>query len=256
MAEGLGHSPCKGRLMNAPLRLDVRDGVTRATLNRPERGNALDGETVEHLIDALEQASKNDTRAFVIQGEGRHFCTGFDIPEDGSDDAILLHRFIRIEMLLQRVYRAPFVTIAIAQGRTFGAGADLFLACDRRAATADAKFCFPGAGFGILLGTRRLVERVGSDEARRLVRTGAIIDATKAIDISLANLLLDPSGVEEMIAEEAVVSIESDTMAGLQHATATVDDDAALVDLVRSAAKPGLAARVASYRARVKAARQ
>ena len=241
--------------MSEPLKLETRDSVTRATLNRPDRGNALDQETVERLISAFENAATNGTRAFLIAGAGRHFCTGFDVPESGSDDATLLHRFIRIEMLLQLVYRAPFVTMAFAHGRTFGAGADLFLACDRRATAAAAGFSFPGAGFGILLGTRRLVERVGSDAARRLIRTGDTIDAAEALHINLANLRLDPDGLEAMIEAETAMAIEGETMGRLHQVTGTVDDDEALADLVRSAARPGLAARVASYRSRVKAAR-
>ena len=48
--------------------------------------------------------------------------------------------------------------MAVATGRAWGAGADLFASCDIRACTPDASFRFPGTAFGIVLGTRRLVE--------------------------------------------------------------------------------------------------
>ncbi|MFX8308781.1 enoyl-CoA hydratase-related protein, partial [Acinetobacter baumannii] len=89
----------------------------------------------------------------------------------------LLLRFVRIEALLQRVHGAGVATLAVATGRTWGAGADLFAACDRRLAFADASFAFPGSGFGLVLGTARLAGRIGDAAARRLLLDGSVIDA-------------------------------------------------------------------------------
>lgn len=243
--------------MIAPGAVDItcHDGMVRATLRRPERGNALDEATVESLIEALERAATDGTQAFVIEGAGRHFCTGFDLPESGADDAHLLYRLIRIELMLQLVYGAPFVTMAFAHGSTFGAGADLFVACDRRVVAGEATFSFPGAGFGILLGTARLAERVGTDVARRLVRTGDAIGTPEALRINLANEEASSSDVDAFIARSIRTAIASETLAGLHRVTKRVDGDTALAELVRSAARPGLAERLAAYRERVKARR-
>jgi enoyl-CoA hydratase len=237
------------------LKLTADGGVVRAMLNRPERGNALDEYIVEALISALEDACKTQARVFVLDGAGRHFCTGFDLPEQGADDAHLLHRLVRIETMLQLVYRAPFLTVSIARGRTFGAGADLFAACDRRITLPDARFAFPGAGFGILLGTRRLCERVGADAARQLVRTGRTIDADEALRINLANLSSAPDDADAVIDAETQIAIDVPTLRGLNQVTSLADDDKALADLVRSASRPGLAARLAAYREKVKASK-
>ncbi len=234
------------------LNLTAESGVVRAILNRPERGNALDEHTVEALISAVEEATKTQTRVFILEGAGRHFCTGFDLPEQGADDAHLLHRLVRIETMLQLVYRAPFLTVGIAHGRTFGAGADLFAACDRRITLADTRFSFPGAGFGILLGTRRLCERVGADAARQLVRTGRTIDAEEALRLNLANLSSTPEDVEALIKLETKIVIDEPTLLGLNQVTSQADDDKALAELVRSASRPGLAARLAAYRETIK----
>ncbi len=238
--------------MNSPLAITSADGVVRVMLSRPERGNALDEASVEALICVLEEASLALARVLVIEGAGRHFCTGFDLPEQGADDAHLLHRLVRIETLLQLVYRAPFVTVAVAHGRTFGAGADLFAACDRRITLSDASFAFPGAGFGILLGTRRLCERIGPDATRWLVRTGQTIGAEEAVRLNLANLSCEPDMVETLIADATHIAIDAWTLSGLNRATAQADDDRALAELVRSAGRPGLADRLAVYREKVK----
>ena len=235
-----------------PLDISSSDHVVRAVLKRPERGNALDEATVECLIDALEKSMAEGTRAFIIEGAGKHFCTGFDLPEQGADDAGLLYRLIRIELMLQLVYEAPFVTIAFAHGRTFGAGADLFTACDFRFSSNDALFAFPGAGFGILLGTSRLAERVGTDAARRLIRTGAAIDVQEALRLQLATEIVALADVEACITASMKTPIAPNTLASLHRITRRADSDRALAELVRSGARPGLAERLAAFRARVK----
>ena len=151
------------------------DGVCRVTLNRPGAGNSLSADLVAALEAVVEEGAVRRPRLMVLRGEGRHFCTGFDLSRlDEESDETLLARFCRIELMLQKVHRAPFPTLAIAHGRTVGAGADLFAACTHRLAAPGSQFAFPGAsGFGLVLGTRRLVQRVGAERARRWVETGA-----------------------------------------------------------------------------------
>src|SRR5579859_8110377 len=96
--------------------------VVILTLKRPERGNALDPSTVEALLAAIERAPSDDAGLIVIGGEGRHFCTGFDLTGvDRASDGDLLLRFVRIELLLQRIYQSPVPVMALAKGRVIGA---------------------------------------------------------------------------------------------------------------------------------------
>lgn len=105
----------------------LAEGVLRLTLNRPDKANALDAEIVEGLLDGIAAACGNETRLLVLAGAGRHFCAGFDLSDlDTISDGDLLHRFVRIETLLQTVFHLPFATLALAHGRVMGAGADLF----------------------------------------------------------------------------------------------------------------------------------
>ena len=170
--------------MSAPELLSVREGaVLHLTLNRPDKGNALSAQLVQALTDALDQASaERDLRLVVLAGAGRHFCTGFDLSDlDQATDDGLLARFTRVELLLQAVHAAPFATLALAQGRAMGAGADLFAACTERWIVDDAKFAFPGAAFGLVLGTTRLTTRVGAPQAAEWIQSGAVFDATVAL---------------------------------------------------------------------------
>jgi enoyl-CoA hydratase len=229
-------------------------GVRRElTLSLAEKGNALSDSVVSELATALDTAERDGVRLIVLRGEGRNFCTGFDLSDIGeASDADLLARFIRVEMLLARVWTMPVPVIGVAHGRTWGAGADLFAACGRRLALSSARFAFPGSGFGLVLGARRLGVRIGADAARRLVSAGQEIDANSAKALGL---------VEDIVAEEALNAI----LDGEAHAIARPDAqtaialsaalaersglvDADLANLVRSAVRPGLKNRIAAYR--------
>lgn len=166
--------------MNQELLIEKTGAVLTLTLNRPDKANALNAELVQALAAAVDTAHGDGTRLLVFKGNGRNFCAGFDFSgvEDASAGDLLL-RFARIEALLQAVYHAPFATLALAQGKNFGAGVDLVLACGKRVATADAQFRMPGLKFGLQLGTRRLAARIGGDRARCSPR--AILSAQKKL---------------------------------------------------------------------------
>ena len=225
-------------------------GVITLTLNRPEMGNALGPALVEALIAEVGAACRpGETHTLVLRGAGKHFCTGLDLSDlDGLSDGDLLLRLVRIETLLAVLWHAPIRTMAVAHGRTWGAGADLFAACEQRVAVAGASFRFPGAQFGIVLGTRRLSERVGTDVARALVVDGGTLDAAQALACGLASLPAEPP----MLASPVV---EASLAAAVRLATRADLRDADMAALVRSAAVPGLQARVSAYRQSQLAAR-
>jgi enoyl-CoA hydratase len=231
--------------------MSLGPGVALLRLDRPEKGNALSAALVAALHAGLRDAIADpQVHTVAFAGDGRNFCTGFDLSDlDAVDDAALLHRFVQVELLLDAVWRAPVRTVAVAQGRTWGAGADLFSACDVRLATADASFRFPGVGFGLVLGTRRLAVRVGRDEARRLTCDGASLDAAGALRCGLATAPAD-AGIDSLAAHCGIPAADRTTVAALRAATACDQGDADLAALVRSAARPGLKDRIVAYRAR------
>jgi enoyl-CoA hydratase/carnithine racemase len=231
------------------------------TLDRGGHGNALDAAMVAAIAHAVESCSRSeDIDTIVLHGRGRNFCTGFDWSgtEDASDGDLLL-RFVDIELMLAALWSAPKRTVAAVQGRAWGAGADLVVACDVRIAEDAASFRFPGAGFGLVLGSRRLAERVGVATARRIVTTGESLDAAAAQDIGLLTSIvpaglatdgtLDDAALDRVLAPMAV---DAHTLAGLVRATRPAQDDADLANLVRSAARPGLVARLRRYRESVR----
>jgi enoyl-CoA hydratase/carnithine racemase len=230
----------------------VDAGVARLTLDEPGNGNALSSSLVGAATSAVDRAIADPAvHTLVLSGAGRHFCTGLDLSElDTETDDSLLARLVRIELLLVALWHAPLRTVAIAQGRVIGAGADLFAACDVRLLDPAATIRFPGAGFGLVLGTRRLADRVGPGAALAWVSSGQVLGAQEAVETGLATAVLDAGPLPSL-----GPSLDRETWRSLRLAARQDHRDADLAALVRSAARSGLKARIATHRDRALAAR-
>ncbi|MDB5825165.1 MAG: enoyl-CoA hydratase/isomerase family protein [Herminiimonas sp.] len=226
--------------------------ATVVTLNRPEKMNALNGELVDALLQVVEHAAGNGTRLLVLKGSGKNFSAGFDFSgyEEASEGDLVL-RLIRIEQLLQAVYYAPYYTVALAHGRNFGAGADLICSCSHRIAAAESTFRMPGLRFGLVLGTRRLAQRIGTDATRRILMQSVNFDAGEALTMGFLNELAQPEQWDGVIASLAKKSGGLSVAAEESLLRVTAPDTRAddLAELVTSASRPGLKERIRQYRA-------
>lgn len=238
--------------MSDCLEVDCNDAVWTLTLNRPEKRNALDAQLVEALIAALEQARVINPSLLVIRAQGKSFCAGFDFTGfETSSEGELLWRFVRIEQMLQLLHALPVLTVALVQGQNFGAGVDLMAACKHRVATPDATFRMPGLKFGLVLGTRRLAQLVGVEQARQIQQVAKTVAADHA---KALNLVTEIASVDQWDAvlgaqSEAACVLSADARAALYRVLREDRDDADLAALVRSVARPGLKDRIAKYRA-------
>lgn len=226
-------------------------GTLEIVLNRPEKMNALGASVVEALHETLDQADDDVIRLLVLRGEGRNFCAGFDFTGyEEQSDGDLLRRFIRIEQLLQRVYHAKYDTMAFAHGRNFGAGVDLFAACNRRISHPDASYKMPGLGFGLVLGTRRFASLAGASWAREILHDGVTFDAAQALDHNFATALLQREQWPGQIVsvQKFACGISIDAASRLFRVSRPDTRDADMAELVASAARPGLLQRLRDYR--------
>jgi enoyl-CoA hydratase/carnithine racemase len=237
--------------MVEPIKLERSDDIVWVTLNRPQYGNALTPTTIDALERAIEEAAACGCRLFVLRAVGKNFCTGFDLTDiDSASEADLLLRFVRIELLLQKLASARFATLALISGRAIGAGADLAVACDRRVVVGDASFAFPGAAFGLILGTHRLAERTSNSFAREVVRSGRTIGAAEARAAGLATAIASSDDIPGLVSAEAAAArrLDGSTSLALAAATRGDDGDRQLAALVRSAARCGFKERIVEYR--------
>ncbi len=240
------------------MRVERRDGLVTLTLANPATANSLTAEAVEGLLHAVREAHTDGTQTLVFNADGANFCSGFDLAhlEDMRDGDLLL-RFVRVELLLQAVYMAPFDTVACAKGATYGAGADLFAACRSRLADPGARFLLPGLQFGVALGTRRFAAVVGETAAYELLAAGTPFDAEQARSAGLVTRVAEEGEWVELIAQrhrsrrvrgEALSRLAALT----RHDTCGHDMHA----LVQSASEPGLVERLRRYRETVQVRRK
>lgn len=235
------------------LRIDKDPSHWTVTLNRPDKLNALSAELVDALSDAFDEVAAAGVPLVALRGEGRCLSSGFDMSgvEHQSEGDLLL-RFVRIELLLQRIAALPCLTVAFAHGRNFGAGVDLFAACTLRIASPDASFRMPGLKFGLVLGTRRFAAIVGRQNARRLLETSAAFDAAEAARMGFVDQVCDVAQWPDAMAEAAAraTALPPTARQRLHAALHGGHEDIDLAALVRSAAEPGIGKRIAEYLAR------
>ena len=62
-------------------------GVWGVALNRPDKRNALDIETIEELVRFFSDAPRSDVAAVVLSGKGDHFCAGLDLSALNAGDS-------------------------------------------------------------------------------------------------------------------------------------------------------------------------
>lgn len=186
-----------------------RDGhVAILTLNRPENLNALTGELVLALIDALRSLDEDpDARAIVLTGAGHAFCAGADVKAmnrahsgDASVKRLDLRDMHTLQLTMQNL-GTPLV--AAVHGPAVGAGCDIALACDVRIASERARFGETFARLGLMSGdggTWLLPRIAGIANACELIFTGDVIDARTALEMGIVKEVV----LEGQLMESAV----------------------------------------------------
>lgn len=184
--------------MTEPRVLTEIDGpIAYVTLNRPDKLNGVDLDTIDELIAAATSLRGNrDIRAVILQGKGRSFCAGLDFGAAFKDKKRVARYFLAGPRAVNRFQRVnqvwrelPVPVIAVVQGHCYGAGLQL-------AACADFRFTTPGATWSILeakwglvpdmAGTAPFSELLPADVAMRLAMTGEQFTGERAVELGLA----------------------------------------------------------------------
>jgi enoyl-CoA hydratase len=174
----------------ARLLLAVEGRLATLTVNRPEKRNALDTETVQEFHRALDEVRAARSTVLIVTGAGdKAFVAGADIAslrERRRDDALSSIN----SRLMAAVEAHEAVVIAAVNGVALGGGCELALACDLRIAAEHAVFGLPEPSLGIIPGaggTQRLPRVVGLGRAKEMVLTGARWSAAQALQYGLVS---------------------------------------------------------------------
>lgn len=166
--------------------VDRRGHVIVATLNRPDKGNALSDQMLEALAALWVEADTDESvRACVITGAGGTFCTGADL--DALTGGITENHFDDVDYArwpaMLKGWRPRTPIIAAVEGPTIGGGVELLLGTDIRVAGASATFALAEARWGMypMAGAAvRLPRQIPYTIAAEMILTGRRVNAAKA----------------------------------------------------------------------------
>jgi len=198
---------------------DVKDNVARITLNRPEKRNALSGQMVREIHEALLEADdRKDVNAILLQGAGKDFCAGYDLmgsygggaegagPDHDpalyrtragtlDDDIWNLERQQELTLIMLDLHKP---IIAKVQGNCLAGGTDLAFSCDIVLAADDAKIGFPAARANGTPPTNLWFYHCGPQWAKRMLFTG---DTLSGLDAARIGLVLEAYPADAIDAE-------------------------------------------------------
>ena len=238
------------------LKLERDGGIAVLTLARPDNLNAWNRKMRDELREAVASLVGDDgLRVLVITGAGRAFSAGEDVRGMKGLAEIGTRGFRRVVRGIHNVFdeieAMEVPVIAAINGVAAGGGLELALSCDFRFASASAKMGFPENNVGLIPGSggcSRLVKLVGLAKAKRLVMTGEIIPAARALEFGLvdevhaADQLMERTMeyVADLVTNSSPTSISvmkqqvyADQMRGVVEAS----DDA--IELMRSSLRRG-----------------
>ena len=203
--------------------VESAENIRTITINRPDKLNALNRETIEELSRAFTEAEKEKSiRAIIITGSGlKAFVAGADISEFFKF-SIEQGKALSAEghtILFNLIENLTTPVIAAINGFALGGGLELAMACHFRLASDNAKLGLPEVTLGVIPGyggTQRLAQLVGKGRANEMIMTAGMISAGQALQYGLVNhvvpqedLLAKCMEIAAKIAKNSPVAISS-----------------------------------------------
>ena len=174
--------------------VSTENKITTITINRPNKLNALNKETIEELSQAISTAEEDaNTRVVILTGSGeKAFVAGADISEfaDFSPEEGKRLAGKGQETLFDAVENCSTPVIAAVNGFALGGGLELAMAAHFRVVSDNARLGLPEVSLGVIPGyggTQRLPQLVGKGRAMEMIMTAGMIDAATALSYGLAN---------------------------------------------------------------------
>jgi len=190
---------------------EVKNAIALITFNRPEVLNALNGELLKELSDALDKIVEDkNIRALILTGAGeKSFVAGADIKEIANFDPLDAKVFAQNgHLVINKFQKLPIPVIAAVNGFALGGGCEIALACDFIYASEKAMFGLPEVNLGLIPGmggTQRLSRLTGKNMAKELIFTGKIISAARAMEIGIVNMVF----ASDLLMDETVKVAEA-----------------------------------------------
>lgn len=187
------------------------NGVLRLTLDRPDRRNAITDDMVFALIDVIDAAGSDaDVRVILLDGNGDHFCSGFDLSLRGKSDdrprtgATQRQMRSHVNRLVPTMLETQTPIVAVAKGWVIGLGLNLVLAADLAIVADDARLWAPFTTFGFTPdsgGSWLLPRLIGVPRAKEMLMLGRKVSGSEAADWGMIHRSAPVSEVDAAAAE-------------------------------------------------------
>lgn len=182
-------------MSNAPLNLDIADGVAVLTLNRPDARNALSAELKDAFAAAVPAVARDPAvRAVILTGAGGAFCAGGDLR--GMEEVrphmtveSWRERMREVQPWVRQLIELDKPVIAAVDGAAYGAGFSLALTADFVLASPRARFCMSFMRVGLVpdfAAYYSLPRVVGVQRAKELMLSGREVGADEAVRLGIA----------------------------------------------------------------------
>jgi methylglutaconyl-CoA hydratase len=186
----------------------VDAGILTATLNRPEKKNAIDTPMIDALLDVLKRADLDaGVRVVAVRGAGGDFSAGMDLNEllASADRSVEENRdaALRFGEIFRRMRRLPKPIVALVRGRALAGGCGLATACDLVLAAESATFGYPEVQRGFVPAiVMTLLKRVtGEKVAFDLAATGRLLGASEAAALGLVSRVYEDTDFDDQAGE-------------------------------------------------------
>ncbi|WP_413875908.1 crotonase/enoyl-CoA hydratase family protein [Albidovulum sp.] len=167
-------------------------GVARLALNRPEKHNALSGEMIGEVTEAVAELGRDPSvRVVVLAGAGESFCAGADLgwmkAQIAADGATRAREATKLAMMLQALNTCPKPVIGRVQGNAFGGGIGMASVCDVAVGADHARFGLTETRLGLIPATigPYVLARMGEAMARRVFMSARLFGAAEAVTLGL-----------------------------------------------------------------------
>ena len=173
------------------LETDTR-GIATLWLNRPDKNNAFNSQTISELLLALDEVAANPAvRLLVLRGRGKHFCAGGDLGWMQQAATLDFNGNLadarNLAELLYNLYQLKKPTLAVIQGAVFGGGVGLVSCCDMAIGADNAQFSLSEVRIGLMPATISpfVVKAMGERAARRYSLSAERFDGQTAARLGL-----------------------------------------------------------------------
>jgi 2-(1,2-epoxy-1,2-dihydrophenyl)acetyl-CoA isomerase len=178
------------------------------TINRPERHNALDRDTIFALKDAVaESAGDEESRVIVLTGAGRAFSSGADLRAGRESQAAANEDVLEdgFNAAIRAIWNLPKPVIAAVGGAAAGFGCSLALAADIRLASSAARFSLIFVQRGLTLdgGASYFLPRLAGLRGIEMALTGELVSAEEALRLGLVNRVIPQEEFGSQVADYA-----------------------------------------------------